>query len=375
MKRIVIIGAGIIGAALADALARRCRVTVVDAAAPGQGTTASSLAWVNANKTLDTTYFTFRVAAMREWTRLFEEFGRPPWYAPSGNLMWADDKTAAELVTRTERLSARHYPARLLHPSDVPGVEPALRPPANAIVAHFPHEAFVHGSQATQALLDRARDTGARLISGNRVEALTSDHGRVTGVQLASGDSITADAVVCAAGWQAPRILASAGATIPLLHADAPGSAAPCLVATTTPADALRGLVHAPGIYARPAWNGGLLLEASDLDTATDMKTPDAVLQARAGELLVRFREIAPALAPEVRVATARRCIRPMPSDGFPLVGWSQPGLYTAVTHSGVTLAPYLARLIAPEIADETPIDELSPYRPNRTPLGPSPTR
>lgn len=369
MRHIVVIGAGIIGVALADRLAARGRVTIIDAATPGQGTTASSLAWINANKTLDPTYFAFRVAAMREWDGLSQEFGSSPWYVPNGTLEWADDdEAAAELLERIDRLSARGYPARRIAPKDVEAIEPSFTPPSGAVIAHFPHEGFVHGTQAVQALLTRARRAGARLITGNRVESLTVDHGRVSGVRLASGDAIAADSVICGAGWQSPRILASIGADIPLLDAHAPGSSAPCLVATTTPADAPRGLVLAPDIHARPAWNGGLLLEASDLDDATDMSTPDDVLQARAAELLARLRRAAPPLPPRLRIETVRRCVRPMPSDGYPLIGWLQPGLYIAVTHSGMTLAPYLARLITGEIMDGVPADELSPYRPDRTP-------
>lgn len=369
MKHIVIIGAGIIGAAVADRLASRGRVTVIDAAVPGNGTTGSSLAWVNANRTLDAGYFAFRARAMQEWGRLSAEFGTPEWYVPSGNLTWADDAAAAvELAERVKRLSAWDYPAQTLAAGDVAVIEPAIKPPPGAVIAHFPHEGFVHGTQAVQALLARARGAGARLISGKRVAAITTDRGRVSGVRLASGDSVTADSVICAAGWQSPRILASVGAAIPLVDAMASGSSAPCLVATTTAVDVLHGLVHAPGVHARPASNGGLLLEASDLDAATDMATPVDVLRAREAELLVRFREIAPALDPEVRIEAGRRCVRPLPADGFPLIGWSAPGLYVAVTHSGMTLGPYLAGLISREVMDDDPADALSPYRPDRTP-------
>jgi len=40
--------------------------------------------------------------------------------------------------------------------------------------------------------------------------------------------------------------------------------------------------------------------------------------------------------------------------------------LYIAVTHSGVTLAAHLSRLIAAELTAGTPAAELAPYRPNR---------
>jgi len=61
-------------------------------------------------------------------------------------------------------------------------------------------------------------------------------------------------------------------------------------------------------------------------------------------------------------------CVRPLPSDEVSIVG-RLPGaewLYVAVTHSGVTLAAHLSRLIAAELATGAPGAELAPYRPDR---------
>jgi glycine/D-amino acid oxidase-like deaminating enzyme len=57
-----------------------------------------------------------------------------------------------------------------------------------------------------------------------------------------------------------------------------------------------------------------------------------------------------------------------MPADGQSIVGHlpAAPGLYVAVTHSGVTLATHLSRLIATEVTTGTPAAELAPYRPDR---------
>ena len=43
--------------------------------------------------------------------------------------------------------------------------------------------------------------------------------------------------------------------------------------------------------------------------------------------------------------------IRPYPQDGHPVVGFTAaPGLYVCTAHSGVTLAPYVAKLAAQEV-------------------------
>jgi glycine/D-amino acid oxidase-like deaminating enzyme len=57
-----------------------------------------------------------------------------------------------------------------------------------------------------------------------------------------------------------------------------------------------------------------------------------------------------------------------MPSDRLPIVGplsWLE-GLYMAVSHSGVTVAPALGRLVADEVATQAPDGLLAPFRPGR---------
>jgi glycine/D-amino acid oxidase-like deaminating enzyme len=187
---------------------------------------------------------------------------------------------------------------------------------------------------------------------------------RVTGVRLSTGDGLDADVTICAAGRRSPALLATAGLDLPLVDAEAPGSDAPGLTATTTPAapGLVNGVIHSPDVDVRPTPAHALVLEAGDLDGATDLATPPSELDARAAELLDRARTLIPGL--DARIEMAQRCVRPLPTDGYPLLGWHAPGLYTAVTHSGMTLGPHLAGLIAGDLHEDEPA--LAPYRPGR---------
>ena len=55
---------------------------------------------------------------------------------------------------------------------------------------------------------------------------------------------------------------------------------------------------------------------------------------------------------------------RPMPVDGFPAVGRVPgiAGLYVAVMHSGITLAPAVGRFVAEEILAGRRASLLAPY-------------
>ncbi|MCR3743030.1 Glycine/D-amino acid oxidase (deaminating) [Actinomadura glauciflava] len=367
--RVLVVGAGIIGAALADRLTRpasgaAARLTVVEAEGPGAGTSGASYAWINANDPSDPDYHRFRTAAMSTWRDLAAGFGDPAWYRPSGNLTWAAGDAAKErLADRVARLSGLGYAAGLITSDRLRALEPHVAAPPGALAAHYPGEAHLHGGSAARALVRRARASGADLVTGRAVR-LNTDGDRVTGVRLDDGRDLDADLTVCAAGRHSPALLATAGVALPLVDPSEPGSAAPCLVATTSPVHgALNGLVHAPGLSARPAENGGLVLEADDLDAGIDESASPALIWAVGGELLARARALVPSLT--ATIAEVRRCVRPLPVDGYPLIGFQRPGLYTAVTHSGITLAPHLAALIAQEIAGR-PSRALAPYRPDR---------
>ncbi|KPV57609.1 hypothetical protein QJ48_21215 [Paenibacillus sp. A3] len=60
--------------------------------------------------------------------------------------------------------------------------------------------------------------------------------------------------------------------------------------------------------------------------------------------------------------------MRPMPEDGYPIVGFHDriKGLYLAVMHSAITLAPVISRLAANEIIDNAQMKELESCRLSR---------
>ena len=57
-----------------------------------------------------------------------------------------------------------------------------------------------------------------------------------------------------------------------------------------------------------------------------------------------------------------------MSADGMPIVGFTPdaPGLYLAVMHAGVVLAPLVGRLATGEIGDGNEAEALAPCRASR---------
>jgi glycine/D-amino acid oxidase-like deaminating enzyme len=126
-------------------------------------------------------------------------------------------------------------------------------------------------------------------------------------------------------------------------------------------------VVHAPGVHFRPEPGGRLVLQADDTDAMVTPDTPADPALPGCVELLRRVRRYLPSLEGG-RIVEARVGIRPMPADYYPIVGpvEGRPGLYLAVTHSGVTLSALLGEIVARELTTAQEDARLAPFRPAR---------
>ena len=360
--RVVVIGAGIVGASVAFRLSRGgARVWLVDKAEPASGTTSASFAWLNANNKTPHEYFELNRAGMEEHLRLRDELpGSAPWLHQSGNRIQAPKKDPQELKTRVERLRSWGYAAEWRDASragETPEACPATLVP-NAPVAYFPDEGWVDAPLLAETLIGSARRHGAEVRPGSEVRSVEADGGCVSGVSLANGEHLSAEVVVNAAGPGAGFVAAMVGRKLPL-------SLSRGLLARAAVEDVpLRSILHTPRVNLRPDGPGHVLLHHSTID---ERLSGDGDGERLAGELLGRAREVMPALSGAelrgVRVGT-----RPIPEDGFPCVGAASgvTGYYEAVTHSGVTLGPLVGRLLTREIFTGEVDLLLAPFRPNR---------
>lgn len=366
MTHVVVIGAGMIGICAADQLARSgVEVTLIDSEPPGTGTSGTSLAWLNANKKLPRSYHGFSVRAMREWQQLACSFQRPPWHVPTGCLTWAtSDAQQAELVERVARLREWGYSAEHVTLKQGADLEPQLRIPQDAAVAFFSSEGFVHTHQAANALVARAQDAGAAVVTG--MPAVLEQRGsRITTVRLSDGTRIRGDVYLCCAGWRTPHLLEPLGVTAPMIRGDAPGSTAPCLVTRIQiPHAPITRVIQTPHLKLRPTMPGGLHLEASDINRLVNTQTEQTQLDRHGSELTQRAERVIPTLKALASIDT-RLCVRPLPLDGKPIADWvpTLGNAYVIVTHSGITLGPMIARLAVAEILDGHRGDGLAPYR------------
>ncbi len=215
--RVAVIGAGIVGAAVAHRLAEKGVATLLlDRAEPGSGATGASLGGVTAREQIRRDFFDLCVAAMEDYRRLAWKLAPAPWYHADGALAWMREpaSTAVE-AERVQRLRSWGYAAEMLPARQVlsdlqPGL--AIADP-EAQVAWFPDDAWIDPLAATNRLVEGVRNAGGRVLTGpeREVVAVGVQDTRVASVTLRGGQTIPVAAVVNAAGVNADRVAASRG--------------------------------------------------------------------------------------------------------------------------------------------------------------------
>ncbi len=284
---------------------------------------------------------------MDEWRKLEQEVPQVS-VAWVGSLLW--ELPPEQLKDFAAGHRAWGYDIRRVERAEIRRIEPYLANPPE-FAAYAPTEGAVEPLAATLALLAAAQALGATVIVNNPVRSLNLRAGHVTGVETSAG-SLDADEIVVASGVGTANLVATAGLAMPM-------TASPALLVRTLPhAKRLNGLVMSPAMQLRQTPEGRLVAAVHFEGTGADADGTEAaaaVLDAMSGMIVS-----AKSLSPESHVVARR----PMPSDGFPVVGRATgiSGLYIAVMHSGITLAPAIGRFVADEILAGRRDNLIEPY-------------
>lgn len=332
--RVGVIGGGILGASVAWHLRRAgASVTVYDRG--GTSATAGSFAWINASWGNDPLYRALRLESMRLWPGLaaaLPEIG----YRACGGLLWdlPEDKLRAYAA------EVGDY-GRLVGRAEASALEPALQEPPD-LAFHAPGEGMVEASLAARAM-------AGSVVYGEAV--LDEVQGR-PGVRL--GDALDGfDAVVVAAGVASEAVLAPSGLRLAM-------SAPAGMLAWSQPvARMLNGLVMTPDMHVRQDARGRIVIGEDYAGTDPGAGAAEATHGLVAGA----------AVRLGIKLVFERMTLaaRPTPGDGRPAVGaLPLPGVYLALSHSGVTLAPAIGAMLAREVMSGERDPLIAPYAPER---------
>ncbi|MGP4007253.1 NAD(P)/FAD-dependent oxidoreductase [Streptomyces sp. 4N124] len=369
---VVVVGAGMVGAACALYAARAgLDVTVVDRGPVAGGTTGAGEGNILVSDKEPGPELHLALLSGRLWAELAAEFGKSVEYEAKGGVVVATSPgglTALERFADGQRVAG--VTAQLVAPDTLYDLEPHLAPGLPGAV-HYPQDAQVMPALAAAHLL---KASGARLFTGRTVtDILRTPDGAVRGVRTDGGD-LHAPAVVNAAGTWGADLAALAGVDLPVLPRRG-------FVLVTEP---LPRMVHHK-VYAAD-------YVADVASDSAALQTSPVVEGTAAGPILigasrerVGFDRTFSLPAVRALAAGATRLFpfldgvhamraylgfRPYMPDHLPAIGPDPrvPGLHHACGHegAGIGLATGTGQLIAQVLTEKAPDLDLAPFRPDR---------
>ncbi|TAM59637.1 glycine oxidase ThiO [bacterium] len=361
---VVIIGAGLIGLALARELAQRgASVRVLDTGEPGHAASwAAAGMLAPSSEGLDGSFYELCSASLERYpafaAELHAQTGLDVHLRREGFVSPAYDDAGLEFIeARAAEARARGLHARMLTTAQTLQLEPALAPVRAAVF--FEHEASVDNRRLGRALRAAVECAGVRVDEGLPWVRVAATQRRVNGVETAQG-FISAPVVVNAAGaWAGGIEGVPEHARVPVEPVKGQ------MLALAMPANLVRHTIYARhGTYLVPRDDGRLLVGATGERVGFDTRVTAAGVQ----RLLERALRIAPGLKDLALVETWAG-LRPGTPDSLPYLGaGALEGYFLATGHlrNGVLLTPITAELVADAIEGRTPRISLAPYAPER---------
>ena len=363
---VIVVGGGVIGVAVADALAGRgIKVVLLESHHVARGASAGAagllapLVEASGPGPFLELALAGRALFREEAPSIERDTGIDIGYRESGTLRVAEDAAAAsELRQRVKWERERGLDVRWLSAAEVAALEPDLRQDLEgALMSADDHQ--VIAGRLTHALAQRSTQRGAWILEGVGADFLLSvGHGaraKVVGVRTSAREEYRSRWVVVAAGAYS----SSPYSGIPV------GPVKGQLVYLRARDAVVSHPIFADSVYLAPKADGRLVVGATEEDAGYDTSVSDAV-----SETLV---ERACALVPALRAASvdgAWAGLRPATPDRLPVIGAATgtDGLLLATGHfrNGILLSLITGRIIAALVAGEPPPVDIAAFSPAR---------
>ncbi|HXS04934.1 MAG TPA: FAD-dependent oxidoreductase [Rhodanobacter sp.] len=357
---LIVVGAGIIGAACADcASAEGMKVAVVEPGSVGGGSTASSMGHLVALDGLPAE-LTLAKYSMELWQSLADlpqaEYHR------CGTLWVAvDDADLARIPAKLARLAAAGVVAEAISASSLRRLEPELIPGLAGGVL-VPDDATVFPPAVAMHLVERACRRGV-VRYRDRVMRLEAG-----GVSLHDGSRLHGPVLVatgCALGELLPTLPLRLRKGHLVITDRYPGRIRHQLLQLGY-ADSAHGEADSSVAFnVQPRPGGQLLIGSSRENCSTTREVSMPMVQ----RMLQRAFEFLPGLRPlqALRIWTG---LRPVSVDGLPYLGRvpDRPGVWVAAGHEGLGITTSLgsARLLVDQLLGREPAIDPRPYDPAR---------
>jgi glycine/D-amino acid oxidase-like deaminating enzyme len=217
--QVVIIGSGIIGAAIAYYLTRKgiSDVLVLEQGEIGfQGATSACLGGLRTQFSTAVN-IRFSLISRKVYQRFKEEFGVDPGFKPYGYLFLATTPKQWMIFKDTSRLmKVLDLPVESLSPQEVSQRWPFIRVDDLSGGSYTKEDGFYSPIDILQAYVKKARQGGAFFMEKVQVTGISIKNNNAVGIQTKNGQNIKAGIVVNAAGPWSGRVASMAGLDLPI---------------------------------------------------------------------------------------------------------------------------------------------------------------
>jgi len=360
MKKIIVVGAGILGASVAYQLSKLdAEVVIIDRKDAGQATDAAAgiiCPWLSQRR--NKAWYRLAKAGAGFYPRLIQELEQTgevnTGYARVGAICIHDD--VKKLLAMKERAEVRREDApeigelTMLTELEVREMFPLLSEGYQAL--HVSGAARVDGRELKNALLRAAQRNGAKMIEGDAV--LNQNHHEVTSVQVGE-QMMTADEVIVCAGAWSNALLHPLGINIQVQYQKAQIMHLQLADAVST--DQWPVVMPPSDQYLLAFAEGRIVIGATHENDVIDYNT--SVTAGGMQEILNKGIQVASSLS-DCSLKEMRVGFRPFTADYLPVLGrvpgWNKLIFANGLGSSGLTMAPYLGEQLA-NLAMNLPVD------------------
>lgn len=360
MKKVGIIGGGIIGTSIAYHFSKHDGVEVMlfEKNQIGSGTTAKSAGTLCLiDDSLPDEFFEQRATCLKTYLKMDEETDGEAEFVNSGTLVVSPTDKELKRAKRHVELSRKHgYSAEFIDdPRRLVDHLPDLTPEGTVGGAWTADDGYNNPTAASIIYARRARENGVRILTHAKVNKIVIKKGQVAGVEMSKGN-FNLDVVINAAGPWANEVGKMAGLDLPLFHT----KAEVFILKTEKPLGYDFPILKYPTWYARSEGRSVFVCKShmameADNPMEAGVWKPDKLPMTGGTEeyffnfITERLSESMPSLL-DAQLVNDWLGYRSVTRDKLPIVGESGvPGFLLAVGMSGngVILAPDTGRILA----------------------------
>jgi glycine oxidase len=359
---VVIVGGGVIGLAIARALALRGvrDICLIERGSLGTESSFAAAGMLAPQAEADSRDDLFELLTQSRdlypnfAAELRDETGVDIELDTTGTLYLAfTEHDHADIENRFDWQTRAGLSVEKLTPEEAHLIEPCVGSNVRGAL-RFPGDLQVENRRLLNALTNSVAQLDLRLITGVNVESLAIQRGRITGVQTSQGLLGCSTAVVAAGAWSG--LIDSRVRVEPIRGQMVCLSAKPQLT---------RHVIYSPRGYIVPRQDGRLLAGS----TSERVGFTREVTVGGVTTILRNAQEISPAIS-ALPIADTWSGLRPRAADGLPVLGACDEiaGLVYATGHyrNGILLTPITADLIAKTIVEGVTPGLLAPFSPDR---------